>query len=62
MFNGGLVDPVISVLYLLGGIAGGWVGARIASSLPRGTLRKVFAIIIIAVAIYIMYENYYAVF
>ncbi|MFP3225768.1 MAG: sulfite exporter TauE/SafE family protein [Sulfolobaceae archaeon] len=57
----GEIDPVISVLYLLGGIAGGYVGAKIASSLPRGMLRKVFAIIIIAVAIYIMYQNYYAI-
>ena len=62
LVEGDYVDPVISVLYLLGGIAGGWVGAKIASSLPRGTLRKVFAVIIIAVAIYIMYKNYYALF
>ncbi|BFH72643.1 sulfite exporter TauE/SafE family protein [Sulfurisphaera javensis] len=57
----GEIDPIISVLYLVGGIAGGYVGAKIASSMPRGMLRKVFAIIIIAVAIYIMYQNYYAI-
>ena len=57
----GEIDPIISVLYLLGGIAGGYVGAKIATSLPRGMLRKVFAIIIIAVAIYIMYQNFYAI-
>ncbi|BFI76238.1 sulfite exporter TauE/SafE family protein [Sulfurisphaera ohwakuensis] len=57
----GEIDPIISILYLLGGIAGGYIGAKIASSMPRGMLRKVFAIIIIAVAIYIMYQNYYAI-
>jgi uncharacterized membrane protein YfcA len=58
----GLVDPVISILYLLGGIAGGYLGAKIASSLPRGVLRKVFAVIIIAVAIFIMYKNMYGLY
>ena len=62
LVGGGYVDPLISILYLVGGIAGGWVGAKIASSLPRGMLRKIFAVIIIAVAIYIMLKNYYAVF
>ena len=57
----GLVDPIISVLYVLGGVAGGYIGAKIAISMPRGMLRKVFAIIIILVAIYMMYENYYAI-
>lgn len=57
----GLVDPIISILYLLGGIAGGYAGAKIASSMPRGMLRKVFAIIIILVAIYMMYQNLYAI-
>jgi uncharacterized membrane protein YfcA len=56
----GEIDPVISILYLAGGIAGGFVGAKIASSLPRGMLRKVFAVIIIIVAIYLMYQNAYA--
>jgi len=57
----GLVDPIISILYLLGGIAGGYAGARIASSMPRGMLRKIFAIIIILVAIYMMYQNIHAI-
>ncbi|MGC9105249.1 MAG: sulfite exporter TauE/SafE family protein [Thermoprotei archaeon] len=56
----GLVDPVVSVLYLLGGVVGGYLGAKVASSLPRGVLRKVFAVIIIAVAIYIVYKNAYS--
>jgi uncharacterized membrane protein YfcA len=53
----GYVLPLISIAYLVGGIAGGYAGASIASRMPRGMLRRVFAGIIIAVAIYIMYEN-----
>lgn len=56
----GEIDPVISILYLTGGVAGGFVGAKVASSLPRGMLRKVFAVIIVIVAIYLMYKNAYA--
>ncbi|MCQ4407125.1 MAG: sulfite exporter TauE/SafE family protein, partial [Sulfolobaceae archaeon] len=58
----GLVDPLISILYLAGGVAGGYIGAKIASSLPRGTLRKVFAVIIVIVAIYLMLKNVDALF
>ncbi|BCS91761.1 sulfite exporter TauE/SafE family protein [Metallosphaera javensis (ex Sakai et al. 2022)] len=58
----GYVLPVISILYLVGGILGGYGGASVASRLPRGTLRKAFALIIIAVAIYIMVENYKGLF
>lgn len=53
----GYVLPLVSIAYLVGGIAGGYAGASIASRIPRGMLRKIFAGIIIAVAIYIMYEN-----
>ncbi len=53
----GYVIFMISILYLLGGIAGGYAGASIASKMPRGLLRKIFAIIIIIVAIYTMYTS-----
>jgi hypothetical protein len=58
----GLVDPRISILYLAGGIAGGYVGAKIASSLPRGALRKLFAVIIVITAIYLMLKNVEVIF
>lgn len=57
----GEIDPIISILYLFGGIIGGYTGARIASNMPKGMLRKIFAIIIIIVAIYILYQNYYGI-
>ncbi len=53
----GYVLPLVSISYLVGGIAGGYAGASIASRMPRGMLRKIFAGIIIITAIYIMYEN-----
>jgi uncharacterized membrane protein YfcA len=53
----GLVEPLISLLYLAGGVAGGYAGARAASAVPRRTLRRVFAGVLIAAAVYIMARN-----
>jgi uncharacterized membrane protein YfcA len=49
----GLVESLTSLLYL----AGGHVGARAASAVPRRTLRRIFAGVLIAVAVYIMARN-----
>ncbi len=53
----GLVEPLISLQYLAGGVAGGYVGARAASAVPRRTLRRIFAGVLIAAAVYIMARN-----
>ncbi len=53
----GEISLLISGLYLVGGVTGGYLGTKMAVSIPRGMLRKIFAIIIIIVAIYLMYEN-----
>lgn len=53
----GKLNVIISVLFVLGGIGGGWIGTRISSRLPRRTLTYVFAVIIILVAIYMMVVN-----
>jgi len=58
----GYVYPLISLLYLAGGVIGGYAGTSIASRLPRGVLRKTFAFIIILVAVYIMVLNYNGLF
>ncbi|NON63286.1 sulfite exporter TauE/SafE family protein [Acidianus sp. RZ1] len=58
----GYVLPLLSVAYLVGGIGGGYAGSAIASKMPRGLLRKIFAIIIIVTAIYIMFESYKGLF
>jgi uncharacterized membrane protein YfcA len=55
--NGDL-NVIISALFILGGVFGGWFGARLASKVPKRRLTQIFAIIVIVVAIYIMYQNY----
>jgi len=52
----GLVDWVIALLFITGGVAGGYLGMRAAVSLAanRRSLTFVFAGIIFAVAIYML--------
>ncbi|MCL6015356.1 MAG: sulfite exporter TauE/SafE family protein [Candidatus Thermoplasmatota archaeon] len=54
----GDLDIVISALFIVGGIFGGWFGARLAGRVPKRRLTQMFAIIVIIVAFYIMYQNY----
>jgi uncharacterized membrane protein YfcA len=54
----GDLNVTISALFILGGVFGGWFGARLASKVPKRRLTQIFAIIVIVVAIYIMYQNY----
>lgn len=54
----GDVNLIISALFILGGIFGGWFGARLAGKVPKRRLTQIFAIIVIVVAFYIMYQNY----
>lgn len=54
----GDINIIISALFILGGVFGGWFGARLASKVPKRRLTQIFAIIVIVVAIYIMYQNY----
>ena len=55
----GLVSWGLAALFVAGGIAGGLIGTRSAKSLSerRGALNIVFAIVIIAVAIYMLVRN-----
>ncbi|MEM0157898.1 MAG: sulfite exporter TauE/SafE family protein [Thermoplasmataceae archaeon] len=57
----GELDLVVSAIFIIGGILGGWLGARIASNVPRKRLTQMFAVIVIVVAIYILSQNYTAV-
>ena len=58
----GDVNPIISALYVAGGVLGGWVGAYYSSKVSKRLLTKIFAIIIILVAIYMLYLNFTAFF
>ncbi len=52
----GLVDWPIAALFVAGGALGGWLGARAAArlSLRAGALDNVFAIVVIAVGLYVL--------
>jgi len=53
----GDLNLIISILFIIGGIVGGWAGAHFSSKMPKRTLTRVFAVIIIVVAIYMLYMN-----
>ncbi|NPU14950.1 sulfite exporter TauE/SafE family protein [Bradyrhizobium sp. 83002] len=55
----GLVDWALAAIFLVAGIAGGLAGARLAARLSgtRGTLNKVFATMVFAVAAYMIYRS-----
>ncbi len=55
----GLVSLPIMGEYLVGGLAGGWLGARWATQLSyaKGLLNRIFAGVIAAVAVYMLIEN-----
>ncbi len=53
---GQLLIP-IALLYVIGGIFGGVVGSRISSGMDKTLLRRIFALIIIAVGIYVAIQN-----
>ena len=55
----GLVDWRIAILFILGGGVGGMLGMRLAIRLAvnRGVLTKIFAIVLFAVAGYMLYRS-----
>ena len=55
----GLVDWLLALAFILGGIAGGFAGARLARRLSatRGRLTTVFAGLIFAVAAYMLWKS-----
>ena len=50
----------VAIVYVLGGIFGGYLGTKLSVNLGgrKGTLRKVFSVIIILVGIYVAVESY----
>ena len=61
--SSGIVGDVlilVAVVYVLGGIFGGYLGTKLSVNLggKKGTLRKVFSIIIVLVGIYVAFESY----
>jgi uncharacterized membrane protein YfcA len=61
--SSGIIGDVlflVAIVYVIGGIFGGYLGTKLSVNLGnrKGDLRKVFAIIIVAVGIYVAYESY----
>ncbi len=55
-FSGSLLYSV-SLFYIIGGVIGGIIGSKISIGMPKDTLRKVFSVIIIIVAVYVMFRT-----
>jgi hypothetical protein len=55
----GLVDWPVALLFILGGIGGGWIGARLAKRLSsqRDTLTRVMGCMLAVMAVYILYRS-----
>ncbi|MGY3618058.1 sulfite exporter TauE/SafE family protein [Bradyrhizobium sp. USDA 10063] len=58
----GLVDWALVIVFLAGGVIGGLIGGKLAKQLSdkRGALNNLFAALIFAVAIYMLYRNWMA--
>jgi uncharacterized membrane protein YfcA len=56
----GLVEWPIALLFIAGGIAGGWLGALLAKRLSaqRQTLTRVLGCMLVVVAAYMLYRNF----
>jgi len=53
-FVAGQVDLIIAVLLIIGGVIGGYFGAKTSEKIPRENLSKVFAVVLFVVATYIV--------
>ena len=53
-FVAGEVDIITAVLLIIGGIAGGYFGAKTSKKIPKEKLSKLFAVLLFAVATYII--------
>jgi hypothetical protein len=56
----GLVDWPVALLFILGGIAGGWIGARTAKRLSaqRQTLTRLLGCMLVVVSAYMLYRSF----
>ena len=53
-FVAGQVDLIIAVLLIIGGVIGGYFGAKTSEKIPKENLFKVFAVVLFVVATYIV--------
>jgi hypothetical protein len=53
----GKINWPVAILFLLGGIIGRLYGTKISSKVPKDKLKKIFAILLIVVTIYIIIKS-----
>jgi uncharacterized membrane protein YfcA len=53
----GYVNITFALLYVVGGIIGGWVGTYFTCKIMQNTLKKIYAVLLILVALYMLYMN-----
>lgn len=51
------VSFLIAILYLVGGFIGGYIGVKIANRINKKHLKRIYAIFVICVGIFIIYKN-----
>lgn len=54
-YKQGYVDIKVAALLCLGFILGGWLGAKIGTSLPNGVLTKILALLLIISAVRVLF-------
>jgi uncharacterized membrane protein YfcA len=50
-FQKGYVDIKVAALLCAGFVLGGWIGAKIATSLPAATLQKIFGVALLLISV-----------
>ncbi len=53
----GQINLIISALFIVGGVGGGMLGTRLSTKIPIRKLAKLFAILLISVAIYVIMRS-----
>ncbi len=51
------INWIVAMLFISSGIGGGILGTRLSTKVPLGRLAKIFAILLILVAVYIIIQN-----
>ncbi len=54
----GDLNMLISAIFIVGGIFGGWIGSRLTSRFRKQTLVKIFSAVVMAVSFYMLYANF----
>lgn len=52
------LNVFVSLLFIAGGVFGGWGGAKLSTSLPKKTMIKIFASVLIVIGFYVIYKSY----